>query len=84
MWISDAVERRLELASFPYGKFDNQRTAYYLCESKHFEIMDISKSSGLIYLSPAIRIIEIDTEGVLCASGDGQTETLGENLGSWG
>jgi hypothetical protein len=74
----------LNLLLFHTEKFDNQRTAYYLCESKHVEIMDISKSSGLIYLSPAIRIIEVDTEGVLCASGDGQTETLGENLGSWG
>lgn len=45
--------------------------------------MDISNSFGHPYLSPATQIIEIDTEGILCASGDTPTETLGENLGSW-
>ena len=84
MQIFDAVAYRFQFAVFLYGKFDNQRDVCYICQSKYVEIMDVSKSSGLIYLSPAIRIIEIDTEGVLCASGDGQTETLGENLGSWG
>ena len=46
--------------------------------------MNISKSFGQSYLSPATQIIEIDTEGILCASGDESTESLGENLGTWG
>ena len=35
------------------------------------------------YLSPEIFVVEICPEGVLCASGDEQMETLGENAGSW-
>lgn len=36
------------------------------------------------YVSPSLDVFDILTEGVLCASGDDQTETLGENLGTWG
>ena len=35
------------------------------------------------YQSPATYVIDITPEGVLCASGDGGTEELGENFGSW-
>lgn len=35
------------------------------------------------YQSPITNVINIILEGVLCASGDGETEELGENLGSW-
>ena len=59
------------------------RGAYYICKSNSTKTMDNSKSFGQSYLSPATQIIEIDTEGILCASGDTPTETLGENLGSW-
>ena len=38
-----------------------------------------------VYEHPEINVLEINPEGVLCASGeDGGTETLGENFGSWG
>ena len=46
--------------------------------------MDIINSFGPIYQSPDIRIIEFISEGLLCASGDEQTELIGENLGTWG
>ena len=36
-----------------------------------------------IYQSPATYVIDINPEGVLCASGDGGIEELGENFGSW-
>ena len=32
--------------------------------------MDIIKSFGQSYLSPVTQIVEIDPEGILCASGD--------------
>lgn len=35
------------------------------------------------YQSPITYVIDIIPEGVLCASGDGGTEELGENIGSW-
>lgn len=35
------------------------------------------------YQSPAAVVLELYPEGVLCASGDGGTEELGENFGSW-
>ena len=44
---------------------DNQRAVYYMCKSNYNKTMDIGKSLGLHYLSPEIRIIEIDPEGVL-------------------
>lgn len=63
---------------------ENQGGAYYICKSNRTKTMNISKSFGQSYLSPATQIIEIDTEGILCASGDESTESLGENLGTWG
>ena len=47
--------------------------------------MNNTKLSESLYLSPTIRIIEIDSEGVLCASGDPaeMTESLDEILGEW-
>ena len=35
------------------------------------------------YQSPVAVVLELYSEGVLCASGDGGTEELGENFGSW-
>lgn len=47
--------------------------------------MNVAKLSEPLYQSPAVRILEIDSEGVLCASGDPaeMTESLGEILGEW-
>lgn len=47
--------------------------------------MDISNSFGHPYLSPVTQVIEITSEGLLCASGDPseQTESLDEILGQW-
>lgn len=36
------------------------------------------------YLSPEINYVEVDSEGILCVSGDPQIEAIGENQGSWG
>ena len=69
--------------NFMRKNLENQGAYYYICKSNSTKTMDISKSFGQSYLSPATQIIEIDTEGILCASGDTPTETLGENLGSW-
>ncbi len=46
--------------------------------------MEINTSFGRFYQSPYVRIIELTAEGILCASGDESTESLGENLGTWG
>ena len=47
--------------------------------------MNVAKLSEPLYQSPAVRILEIDSEGVLCASGDPSemTESLDEILGEW-
>jgi len=70
--------------NFMRKNLENQGGAYYICKSNRTKTMNISKSFGQSYLSPATQIIEIDTEGILCASGDESTESLGENLGTWG
>ncbi len=46
--------------------------------------MEIHSGKETVYQSPLTRIIEIAIEGILCESGDGGTEELGENMGSWG
>ena len=46
-------------------------------------MMNSENNSKGCYLSPEIFVVEICPEGILCASGDNQTETLGENFGSW-
>ena len=47
--------------------------------------MNITKLSEHLYQSPAVRILEIDSEGILCASSDPaeMTESLDEILGEW-
>lgn len=47
---------------------------------------NIAFESGSVYERPELNVVEICSEGVLCASGeeDGGTEGLGENQGSWG
>lgn len=47
--------------------------------------MEINTSFGHLYLSPVTQVIEITSEGLLCASGDPseQTEPLDEILRQW-
>lgn len=47
--------------------------------------MDIGNSFGHPYFSPVTQVIEITSEGLICASGDQseQTEPLDEILGQW-
>lgn len=70
--------------NFMRKNLENSGGVYYICESKRTGTMEINTSFGLFYQSPYVRIIELTAEGILCASGDESTESLGENLGTWG
>lgn len=78
-------ERFSDKFLFPAVKLGKAGAEYYICSSNRIETMNIAKLSECLYQSPAVRIIEIDSEGVLCASGDPaeMTESLDEILGEW-
>ena len=75
------VGHALDFHAKKFGKFGG---GYYIWESKRTGTMEINTSFGLFYQSPYVRIIELTAEGILCASGDESTESLGENSGDWG